>query len=204
MPDISVAGKQAGISTDTRSGLFFEIMRLVDEFNPKFVFLENVPAIRTKGLDVVLRELTQRGYDSQWTIVSAAEVGAPHKRERWFLLAYANGAGFQKARTELETTRATGNGAQDMANSMREGLERQRLACGNGAQVTAIDSLGNHLWPSRPNEQQHEWEPPRCIEPRMGRRTDGLPYRTHRIKALGNSVVPQAVEKAFVKLSGLA
>jgi DNA (cytosine-5)-methyltransferase 1 len=85
--DISVAGKGEGIRESNRSGLFYQIMRLTDEIQPRFLFLENVPAIRTRGLDIVLRELTQRGYDCRWTMLSAAEVGANHKRERWFLLA---------------------------------------------------------------------------------------------------------------------
>ena len=86
--DISVAGKGAGITPETRSGLFYQILRLVKELRPSFVFLENVPAIRTRGLNVVLYELTQAGYDLRWTMLSAASVGACHKRERWFLLAH--------------------------------------------------------------------------------------------------------------------
>lgn len=88
--DISVAGNGVGLEGE-RSGLFFEIVRLVGELRPRFIFLENVPAITVRGLDRVLLELTKIGYDCRWTIVSAAEVGAPHLRERWFLLAYANG-----------------------------------------------------------------------------------------------------------------
>ena len=86
--DISVAGKGAGIAEGTRSGLFHQIMRLTDELKPRYLFLENVPAIRTRGLNIVLQELTQRGYDCRWTMLSAAEVGAKHKRERWFMLAH--------------------------------------------------------------------------------------------------------------------
>lgn len=84
--DISVAGKGAGL-TGERSGLFFEIVRLVDECKPSFVFLENVPAIRTRGLQAVAESFASRGYDFKWTILSAAEVGAPHLRKRWFALA---------------------------------------------------------------------------------------------------------------------
>jgi DNA (cytosine-5)-methyltransferase 1 len=84
--DISVAGKGAGLS-GKRSGLYFEILRLVDECKPAHIFLENVPAIRTRGLDTVAETLTERGYDLRWTVLSAAEVGAPHLRKRWFCLA---------------------------------------------------------------------------------------------------------------------
>ena len=84
--DISVAGAGKGLEGE-RSGLFYEVCRLVKELNPSFVFLENVPAIRTRGLRTVIRELTTLGYDCRWTCVSASEVGAPHIRKRWFLLA---------------------------------------------------------------------------------------------------------------------
>jgi len=86
--DISVAGKQAGLDGQ-RSGLFFEIMRLVSEIQPTYIFLENVPAINTNGLDQVAAEIAKKRYDCRWTTISAAEVGAWHKRERWFLLAHS-------------------------------------------------------------------------------------------------------------------
>jgi len=78
--DLSVAGRGKGLAGE-RSGLFFEIVRLVKEIKPTFVFLENVPAIRTRGLSEVVHALTEIGYDCRWTCLSAGEVGAPHKRE---------------------------------------------------------------------------------------------------------------------------
>lgn len=84
--DISCAGKGVGLEGE-RSGLFFEIVRLAKEIKPTFLFLENVSAIRTRGLDRVIQELTEIGYDCRWTMLSASDVGAKHKRERWFLLA---------------------------------------------------------------------------------------------------------------------
>ena len=101
--DISVAGNGVGLGGE-RSGLFFEIVRLVRELRPRFVFLENVPAITLRGLDRVLLELTALRYDCRWTIVSAAEVGAPHLRERWFLLGHANDYG----RSPSEIARGNG------------------------------------------------------------------------------------------------
>lgn len=85
--DLSVAGAGKGLG-GKRSGLFYEIIRLVKEISPRFVFLENVPAIRTRGLSEVVHAFTKIGYDCRWTCLSAADVGAPHKRERWFLLAH--------------------------------------------------------------------------------------------------------------------
>lgn len=85
--DISVAGTGKGLGGE-RSGLFYEIVRLVDEIRPKFIFLENVPAIRTRGADKVIGELARLRYDARWITLSASEIGANHKRERWWLLAH--------------------------------------------------------------------------------------------------------------------
>ena len=87
--DISVAGTGAGLDGE-RSSLFWEIVRLTGDLRPAFVFLENVPAITTRGGVEVVGAFTALGYDCRWCVVSAANVGANHKRERWFLLAHAN------------------------------------------------------------------------------------------------------------------
>jgi DNA (cytosine-5)-methyltransferase 1 len=107
--DISVAGNGRGLE-GKRSGLFFEIVRLAKEIKPTFLFLENVPAIRTRGLDRVIQELTEVGYDCRWSMLSAAEVGANHKRERWFLLAYSN-------RSQLERRRLSGRRKKKISNT---------------------------------------------------------------------------------------
>lgn len=103
--DISVAGLNRGLGAE-RSGLFSEIMRLSQELKPKFIFLENVPAIRTRGLNHVGEWLASIGYDCRWDIVSAAEVGCCHIRKRWFLLAHANGLRLrEKQRTKLSPSK---------------------------------------------------------------------------------------------------
>ena len=84
--DISVAGDGQGLA-GKRSGLVSEIFRLVGDIRPAFIFLENVPAIRTRGAELVVKTLARQRYDCRWDVVSAAEVGAPHLRKRWFLLA---------------------------------------------------------------------------------------------------------------------
>ena len=86
--DISVAGKKAGIKKDTRSGLFFELMRVVCLVRPRFVVLENVSNLLANGMDIVLAELSKNGFDAEWGIVSAASVGAVHRRDRVFIIAY--------------------------------------------------------------------------------------------------------------------
>lgn len=84
--DLSCAGKGAGID-GARSGLWWEMLRVIREARPRYVFLENVPAITGRGLDRVLGSLADLGFDAEWCVLSAADVGAPHLRKRWWCLA---------------------------------------------------------------------------------------------------------------------
>ncbi len=86
--DISVAGLQKGITKQSRSGLFYELIRVIRLVRPKFIVLENVAAILNNGLDIVLGELSEAGYDAEWSIISASSLGACHRRSRWWLVAY--------------------------------------------------------------------------------------------------------------------
>jgi site-specific DNA-cytosine methylase len=90
--DISAAGKGAGI-TGERSGLWKEYARLIGEMRPRFVFAENSPLLRTRGLGVVLEDLAALGYNARWGVLGARDVGAPHKRDRMWVLAYTNNNG---------------------------------------------------------------------------------------------------------------
>jgi DNA-cytosine methyltransferase len=91
--DLSVAGKRAGITKESRSGLFYELMRVIRMVRPKYVILENVAAILNNGLDIVLGELSEAGYDAEWAVISASSLGACHRRSRWWLVAYPNNDG---------------------------------------------------------------------------------------------------------------
>tara|TARA_R100001460_G_scaffold27208_1_gene54879 strand:- start:249 stop:983 length:735 start_codon:yes stop_codon:yes gene_type:complete len=97
--DISVAGRREGITEQSRSGLFYQLMRVICLVRPKFVILENVAAILNNGLDIVLGELCQAGYDAEWSIISASSLGASHRRSRWWCvatLANSNSEGLQR------------------------------------------------------------------------------------------------------------
>jgi DNA (cytosine-5)-methyltransferase 1 len=85
--DISIAGKGVGIEGE-RSGLWSEFKRIISECRPKFALIENVPILTHRGLDRVLCDLAEIGYDAEWQCISAAEVGAWHKRERIWIVAY--------------------------------------------------------------------------------------------------------------------
>ena len=84
--DISAAGKGAGLDGE-RSGLWREMARIIGEVRPRFVFVENSPLLISRGLAVVISDLAEMGYDAQWCCISASDTGAPHKRDRIWLVA---------------------------------------------------------------------------------------------------------------------
>ena len=117
--DISYAGLGAGLDGE-RSGLFFEAIRLVRELQPRAVVLENVAALLTRGLDRVLGTLAEIGYDTEWHCIPAAYVGAPHIRDRVFVLAYASG---KRAGHEC---RSLGGQERTVARTLQPKALRQR------------------------------------------------------------------------------
>lgn len=88
--DVSDAGKRVGLG-GLRSGLWFEFDRCIGEFRPRIVVVENVRGLFVRGLDTVLGCLARRGYDAEWAVVRASDVGAPHRRARVFIIAYRTG-----------------------------------------------------------------------------------------------------------------
>lgn len=84
--DISIAGKGAGIDGD-QSGLWKEFKRVICEVQPEFAFIENSPMLVTRGLDRILCDLAQMGFDAQWGVISCADIGGVHKRERTWIVA---------------------------------------------------------------------------------------------------------------------
>ena len=88
--DISVAGKQRGINEQTRSGLWIEYKRIIQEIGPRWVVIENVRNLLSNGLAIVLQDLHEIGYDAEWEVISARSVGACHLRERVWIVAYPN------------------------------------------------------------------------------------------------------------------
>jgi DNA (cytosine-5)-methyltransferase 1 len=181
--DISTAGKQAGIKKGTRSGLFYELMRVIRLVQPRYVVLENVAAILANGLDTVLGELAEAGFDAEWACIPASAVGACHQRDRWWLVAYSkksqgNGSSIRSAansETNQQRQRSKlGRGdCMDAANTSSQRLERQKPAWRFAARQLCSD-WGGYL-----------------SKPVLCRGDDGLSNRVDRLKALGNAVVPQ-------------
>tara|TARA_B100000242_G_scaffold7859_1_gene5195 strand:- start:12591 stop:14120 length:1530 start_codon:yes stop_codon:yes gene_type:complete len=103
--DISVAGRQKGITKTTRSGLFYELIRVIRMVRPKYIILENVSAILNNGLDIVLAELYEAGaYECEWATFPASLIGAAHQRDRWWLVGkIADTDNYGRQRREYET-----------------------------------------------------------------------------------------------------
>tara|TARA_Y100000289_G_scaffold62552_1_gene71878 strand:+ start:1859 stop:2875 length:1017 start_codon:yes stop_codon:yes gene_type:complete len=86
--DISQAGRREGITETTRSGLWFQLIRTIRMVRPKYFILENVSAILANGMDIVLRDIYEAGYDAEWCCIPSSFVGACHQRDRWWLLGF--------------------------------------------------------------------------------------------------------------------
>ncbi len=140
-------------------------MRLVREIQPTFVFLENSPQLRTRGLDTILKEFTKAWYDVRWTCLRGSDVGAHHHRERMFLLAYSQSKRQQKERQSVR--------------------EKERQSRSNL-------HIKHEVWSEEPHNKLN-----------MVGMADGIPFRTHRIKCLGNAVIPCQAKKAFEILMGI-
>lgn len=268
--DISIAGKRAGITKSTRSGLWFEFLRLIRQVRPRVVVLENVAAVHFPITDdngyrqpapglIVTASLAEVGYDCIWLPIQAAEVGAPHQRERWFCIAFPNpsytringgkwkpqyvkkgcrngrrlrtnatiGRHQELAHTKsqrqqkgrklryIKPSQRVGRSINSMGNasrlyekrgkSKRNSVRRPKEAIRNTSSITRrksrtqsrlgrithglshrVHRLGDGhrgQFPSRPNEPQYDYEPPRV--------TSRVDCRVDRLKALGNAVVPQ-------------
>ncbi|HNY31759.1 MAG TPA: DNA cytosine methyltransferase [Fibrobacteria bacterium] len=120
--DISAAGKGAGID-GARSGMWFHMARIVREVRPRFVFVENSPVLTSRGLGRVLGDLAAMGYDAEWGVLGADDCGAPHKRERiWIVGVLAN------------SIIAQADGQRGFGKLRRDPMERREQAalCKNG------------------------------------------------------------------------
>lgn len=164
--DISVAGKGEGIQ-GSRSGLFYEAMRIVREVRPDWLLIENVPALRVRGADEVLDEVEQAGYSAWACVVGAWAVGAPHSRDRCWIVGCCV-ADSVIAGLEGERPRTSGTSKEDALparpGSPQYGWEAPRLI------KPEVGGAANGL--SR----------------QLAR------LRRERLKALGNAVVPQVVQ----------
>jgi DNA (cytosine-5)-methyltransferase 1 len=192
--DLSSANPNGRGLEGERSGLFFEAMRIVRTVRPRFLLLENVPALVNRGLDRVLWEIAQSGFDAEWQVVSAASMGAPHRRERIFIIAYTQGL----RRNALGDTKNYGT-ANGEINSLDHDHQTTPNPQSTGKGRTGNDQArtdqapfsGNTFWQQNPHP-----EPTICpVDDGISRRLAG-----QQLKAIGNSVCPQAVAVAYQRI----
>lgn len=226
--DISVAGKQAGVSEGTRSGLYREVLRIAGVVRPKQLFLENVSAILSNGLGTVLADLAALGYDARWLCIRASDVGAPHHRDRWFLLADAD---YSKRETRSGDGVGEGKQAESPSRDCREVLaDTKRIAadeqsgfamqrgwtdeakqtrlggvdvadtCCQGLQITRSESIGSDWEQSGGMPTPSSWWE---FEPELGRVANGIPNRVGQLKGYGNAQVPLQAATAYRLLGGI-
>jgi len=204
--DISTAGKLAGIGEGTRSGLWSECLRLTGELRPKFSIFENVSNLLSGPAEQpgawfsrILADLASIGYDAEWENIPASALGAPHRRERIWLMAYPDKSGNRgidrsmgKAGSKpcgegCEFTLQTECCGKTLANAAGQRQSRPGLPIDAsnptsgilGEAVKFVDGCFGSVW---------------RIEPDVGRVAHGISNRSHRIAGLGNAVVPQIPE----------
>ena len=182
--DISAAGKGAGIDGE-RSGMWREMARIICEVRPQYAFIENSPMLTTRGLDRVLSDLASMGFDARWGVLGAADVGAPHQRDRIWVVADANRKWkLQQERFESYEWRRIGNGGNEMAYT--DSAQRQGNKCTERSEAQRTNACKPSWW---------------SIEPNVGRVADGVAARVDRLKAIGNGQVPAVAATAWSLLT---
>jgi DNA (cytosine-5)-methyltransferase 1 len=195
----SLAGERKA-SEDERN-LWPEFYRIICEIRPQWVVAENVVGLLSSEdgafFGSILRDLAQAGYDARWVCVRASDVGAPHRRERIFLVAHSDSdrrwqwSDQQEPGEECEgetDTRAHGTQEPMAEVGQRREYTQGKSESRMGRGITRFsDWLDRYLWPAGPGEEQYEWEPRRVTQ-------EKVPNRAARLKALGNAVVPQVAE----------
>ena len=187
----STAGKRRG-EEDSRH-LWPWVKQAISELRPRYAILENVRGHLSMGGLSVIAELAAIGYDAEWRVISAASVGANHRRDRIFILAYPSCERLETEGPELKTSGALGSyqdSGQSLAYTDCEGLEGR-----SGLQKGSKEHGRFNIFGSGP-EWHKEWSGWTWweSEPELGRVAYGVPARVDRLKGLGNAVVPQVAE----------
>lgn len=193
--DISAAGKGAGIEGQ-RSGMWKEMARIIGEVRPKYAFVENSPMLTTRGLGTVLADLAKMGFDAEWGVLSAADVGAPHERERIWIVARQREffsysmhnrnrwrqqfkEGFEKKIREIPDTRREHG---ESWNARKLASIKTEWATGTISNKSSIKGLDWIKWQAEPN---------------VLRMVNGVANTVDRLKAIGNGQVPLCAATAF-------
>jgi DNA (cytosine-5)-methyltransferase 1 len=186
--DLSAAGKQKGIIDGDRSSLWFEQLRIYKQSGATFLVWENVMGAFRNGFREVLRSLSEGRYDAEWQTISAAALGAPHLRERIFLIAYPNGL-FREASPWSEQIRSQIAATSTYTKSL--GREDGVYGVSSREQTKKSGNCNSY------NDPITYWA---GIEPPVCGVDAGLPNRMDRLTALGNTVVPQCAAIALQRV----
>lgn len=191
--DLSSAGKRLGFAGD-RSVLFYEVIRLAREFQPQFLLLENVRGLLSHAggetFQEVLFQIARAGFDAEWAIIPAADLGACHRRERVWIVAYTprkqrnDGQSANPAQSPRAAAKPGNCDGADASNTYDSGSQGQWTQCElfqDCREESPSWSSGHRL--------SSDWRS-YLSEPVLCRGDDGLSGRVDRLKALGNSVVP--------------
>jgi DNA (cytosine-5)-methyltransferase 1 len=202
--DISLAGRQAGLDGE-RSSLWWDMRRIVGELRPPYVIVENVPNLFIRGFDRVLGSLSEIGYDAEWGVISANDVGAPHLRQRLWIVAHPHGDDGRRAGSPVPSEQHTrvehrgggtgldvGESAEELAYTIGPRLEGHtgdvsyihqpgRVASGPDGSTADAGVYDRTEW------HHQGW----ATEPNVGRVAHGVSRRVDRLRGLGNAIVPQ-------------
>ena len=193
--DISAAGKGAGIDGE-RSGMWREMARVICEVRPRFVFVENSPMLTSRGLGTVLGDLASMGFDAKWGVLGAADVGAPHQRDRIWIVARQRDV---LPHTQHDRIRRW----EQQQESVTQKVDAYAGMSGlpprnNQAFRPQLQALGKQSWGGfcRGNRYQENARVVCGIN-------DGMAARVDRLKAIGNGQVPLCAATAWRILSEL-
>lgn len=214
--DISTAGKRAGLAGE-RSGLWSEFARLIGEIRPAFAVVENVPMLlagdRGRWFGRVLGDLAEIWYDCEWHCIPAAYLGAPHRRDRVWLLAHNVSDQLwdeSRRRDGQDGTNEAKSGNDGASQLMADAPRKRRNGARNArtprrAEPPNSDQIMPNTFQQRLERKLEAWAEARAIngpgdgchpawwvvEPDVGRVADGIPARVDRLRCLGNAIVPQ-------------
>ena len=194
--DISAAGKGDGLDGE-RSGMWKEMARIIGEVRPKYAFIENSPMLTSRGLERVLADLASMGFNAEWGVLSAADVGANHNRERiWIVgksteqsrfLSYSmyngNRWGQQQPKSAEEKNQSVSDTSSIRLQGQRKHEQPVNTTQGKNRQTVKLE------YGSTPDF----WS----VEPNVGRVVDGLAFRMDRLKSIGNGQVPLCAATAW-------
>ena len=206
----SVAGKKA--AEDDPRNCWPQTLNIIRRVRPRYCLLENVGGLLSRKhryFETILKDLAESGYDAWWKVISAAEVGGPHKRDRLWIVAHSNSSRkLQSEGSKQDKWRWAGYGSQALADSnpgyigQKEEVRSRRYTSepsGEDATDTSSERLEGRELPIG-EEEAYTTTGSTCwwdTEPRVGRVADGVAHRVDRLKALGNGQVPAVAATAF-------